>query len=503
MVRPQLRRNDARSLDAGEYLTGRQAELWHFLEGLSTGDQELSVHPELRRPKHAAVALTAREPMRLRAEELGTNLAAELRALRARAAELDTLAKGWQDRAARAEQVATRAEQRHLAVTNSKSWRITAPLRAVGNAARRARPARSRSLPASRRDRESGHGLGDRPAREGGRTCAVVRILIVAPIVPFADAPATMSGTLDSQLEALRHRHEITLVTGLGDEPWEEQAAWAALESGIDVHVADRRISPDRRQRIRRRLRLASTWARTRQPRSTQWFGAPSVQAVLDRLAVTRRFDVVAVEDTAMAALRLPPRVPIVLTDHEVSRARPARWRPGGTLALAEWAFRELDCRWEDFQAATWRTPKLVQVFTYHDARAISARAPDVSPRVRVNPFGMIMPKRVDPARSEPDTVLFTGNFSHPPNRDAAVWLAREIMPRVRARRPGARLLIVGSIPPRDVIELQKHKAEVTPDVRDVQRFLEAACACAAPMRLGGAMRLKMCSTRWPAVKPS
>lgn len=149
MVRPQLRRNDARSLDAGEYLTGRQAELWHFLEGLSTGDQELSVHPELRRPKHAAVALTAREPMRLRAEELGTNLAAELRALRARAAELDTLAKGWQDRAARAEQVATRAEQRHLAVTNSKSWRITAPLRAVGNAARRARPARSRSLPAS------------------------------------------------------------------------------------------------------------------------------------------------------------------------------------------------------------------------------------------------------------------------------------------------------------------------------------------------------------------
>ena len=59
----------------------------------------------------------------------------------------------------------------------------------------------------------------------------------------------------------------------------------------------------------------------------------------------------------------------------------------------------------------------------------------------------MILPRPATPAE-EPDTVLFAGTFAHLPNRDAALWLAEEIMPAVRARRPEARLRIVGSAPP-------------------------------------------------------
>jgi glycosyltransferase involved in cell wall biosynthesis len=320
-----------------------------------------------------------------------------------------------------------------------------------------------------------------------------VRVLIVAPIVPRTDGPAAMSMLLQAQLEALRHRHDVTLVTGLGDPSWEQGAARAALESGIDVHVADRRYSPRRRQRIRRSLRLASAWASTRHPWSTHWFGSPSVQAVLDRLSATRRFDVVAVEDAAMSTLKLPPRVPVVLTDHEVSRARPAPWRPGGPLTLRQWTFRDLDWRrWEAFQPTAWRASKLVHVFTDHDARTIRERAPDLSPRVRVNPFGLIMPRQLDPTRTEPDTVLLTGNFNHPPNRDAALWLARAIMPRVWARRPAARLWIVGSMPSRGVADLGADKVDVIPHVLGDQRLLAAACVCAAPVRWGDGMRVNV-----------
>jgi len=41
--------------------------------------------------------------------------------------------------------------------------------------------------------------------------------------------------------------------------------------------------------------------------------------------------------------------------------------------------------------------------------------------------------------------MLFVGNFTHPPNADAAAWLVREVMPRMRRLAHGARLVVVGT----------------------------------------------------------
>jgi GT2 family glycosyltransferase len=43
--------------------------------------------------------------------------------------------------------------------------------------------------------------------------------------------------------------------------------------------------------------------------------------------------------------------------------------------------------------------------------------------------------------------LLFVGSFEHPPNADAVVWFAREVLPLIRARIPEARLRVVGSGP--------------------------------------------------------
>jgi glycosyltransferase involved in cell wall biosynthesis len=44
----------------------------------------------------------------------------------------------------------------------------------------------------------------------------------------------------------------------------------------------------------------------------------------------------------------------------------------------------------------------------------------------------------------EPDTLLFVANFAYAPNHDAAEALLTRILPAIRARRPAARLLLVG-----------------------------------------------------------
>ena len=298
---------------------------------------------------------------------------------------------------------------------------------------------------------------------------------------------------LHAQLEALCERHEVTLVAGVGDEPWEPRAAQAATAARAAAHLADRRRSPSARRRMRRRLRLASNWFYTSRPWLALWFGTPAVQAVIDRLSKTQEFDIVAVEDSSMATLRLPPGVPAILTEHEVGRARPEMWRPGQRGSIALWALRHLDRRrWEGFQRAAWRRFDRVQVFTPYDARTIERLAPDAAPRVRVNPFGLALPAVADFRREQPGRVLFVGNFTHPPNRDAAVWLVREIMPHVRAAHPQARLRLVGSGPPTEILRLAGPGIEVIGDVLDVDPYIEAACVCVAPVRVGGGMRAKV-----------
>jgi glycosyltransferase involved in cell wall biosynthesis len=88
--------------------------------------------------------------------------------------------------------------------------------------------------------------------------------------------------------------------------------------------------------------------------------------------------------------------------------------------------------------------------------------------------------------------VLFLGSFIHPPNVDAAVRLARSVMPAVRQKVPAAALEIVGDAPPKAVRELAGDGVIVTGRVPDVRPYLDGAAVVAAPLRLGGGVRVKV-----------
>lgn len=319
-----------------------------------------------------------------------------------------------------------------------------------------------------------------------------MRILLVLPMVPQADGIGGFPKLLHAQMEGLAERHELTLVGSFGELPGQAEAAAQLRRDGFDSHFVDRRRSPSTRRRWRVRLELAAGWGASRRP----WRAVSSVggvQPVLDRLLAERGFDVIAVEDSPMAALRFPTSLPKVLTEHEAFRAPASEWRatslaerPGAALRRVDWR------RWEAFQADAWRHFDLTQVFCASDAATIRERAPELAPRVRVNPFGIELPAPLDPGREDPETVLFVGNFTHLPNRDAALWLAAEIMPTVRARRPGARLRIVGSAPPPEVLALAGEGIEIVADAPSIEEHLAEAAVVLAPVRTGGGMRIKV-----------
>jgi polysaccharide biosynthesis protein PslH len=319
-----------------------------------------------------------------------------------------------------------------------------------------------------------------------------MRVLLVVPVPPAADGGGAIPVLLQAELLGLQERHEVTLVTAVGDEPGEEEAARLLAEE-VEVHAADRRRPPPGTARRRRQLRMASAWARGRWPWRTVWYAAPGMQRILDRLAAERDFDVALIEDSALSVFRYPAGLPTVFTHHEVLRPRPVEWAAGSPRDWPAWAFGELDWRrWQGFQRRAWRRFDLVQVFSQRDADQVAELAPDVAPRVRVDPFGLVLPPRADPAREVAGTILFVGAFHHPPNRDAAIWLAREILPAVLARHPEARLRIVGSGPTPEVRALAGANVEVVADAPSVLPHLEEAAVVMAPVRTGGGMRMKV-----------
>ena len=319
-----------------------------------------------------------------------------------------------------------------------------------------------------------------------------MKVLLVTPVPPQIDGGGAIPVLLYAELLGLSRLHDVTLVTAVGDEPGQAEAV-ERLREEFEVHAADRRRPPPGRRRRRRQLRLAAKWARGPWPWRTVWYADPAIQAALDRLAAERDFDVVAIDDSAMSVFRYPAGVPVVFTHHEVLRPRPLTMPPASPSGWPGWAFGEIDWRrWAGFQRQAWNRFDLVQVFSRRDAETLVELAPEVAPRVRVDPFGLVPPPAADPGREVAGTVLFVGNFAHSPNRDAAHWLAGEIMPAVRAQASGARLRIVGTEPTLDIRALAGPEVELVADAPDVLPHLEEAAVVLAPVRTGGGMRMKV-----------
>ncbi|MGE3317636.1 MAG: glycosyltransferase, partial [Planctomycetaceae bacterium] len=86
------------------------------------------------------------------------------------------------------------------------------------------------------------------------------------------------------------------------------------------------------------------------------------------------------------------------------------------------------------------------------------------------------------------------GNPGYAPNADAAMYLAREIFPKVREAIPGAELLLVGRDPLPELIDYgQRHEGiTVTGMVDDMRPYLDRAAVFAAPLRFGAGIQNKV-----------
>jgi len=132
--------------------------------------------------------------------------------------------------------------------------------------------------------------------------------------------------------------------------------------------------------------------------------------------------------------------------------------------------------------------------FVEHREASIYARRHGATVRVIPNTIRVADYRPYRAITAEPSSFGFVGIYSFDPNLTAAIRLLTRILPRVRSRRPEARLVLIGRDPPASLRTLVQRTAGATllGDVPDAMAALAAAGPLLAPLEAGTGTRLKI-----------
>lgn len=320
-----------------------------------------------------------------------------------------------------------------------------------------------------------------------------MRILFVLPY-----APSRIRTRPYHLIRELAGRHDVSvLAVGSGRD----------LDDARDIRTLCRRfeVVPLRLPEAAWRCLRAGLRRESLQAAVCQSSGLTSRLAAL---IAAQQFDVVHVEHLRAAHLStaIPSHLPTVfdsvdcislLLKRTLSRSHSPRQRAISWLEYGPT---------RRFEARVIRRFDRVAVTAADDSRALKRLAPDVD--VAVVPNGVDLDYfQPSTAAHDPATLVFSGKMSYHANATAALFLAREVFPLVRATHPEARLRILGSGPPPEVRALERTPGiSVTGYVDDLRGPLGSAtvAVCSVSVKVGMqnkileamAMKLPVVSTR-------
>src|SRR5690606_13898117 len=111
----------------------------------------------------------------------------------------------------------------------------------------------------------------------------------------------------------------------------------------------------------------------------------------------------------------------------------------------------------------------------------------------------IVVPNGVDTDYFQPGSaaptfdLVFVGGTTWFPNKDALQFFADQVLPWIRARRPGVRVQWVGRATDEEKrFYAQRHGITLTGYVEDIRPIVRQAACYVAPLRAGGGTRLKI-----------
>ncbi|HUB80382.1 MAG TPA: glycosyltransferase [Bryobacteraceae bacterium] len=231
-------------------------------------------------------------------------------------------------------------------------------------------------------------------------------------------------------------------------------------------------------------------------PFAVREFANEDFEWLIHRQLCLKQIDVLQLEYTTMAQYRGAfRRIAVALFEHDVYFQSVGRGL-GHMIGITS----EAKARVEYLRALRYELRALpqfdqVQVCTPQNRRYLLEFLPRLAPKLRDGLRAGVDSWRYEfrPAGREPATMLFLGSFRHDPNRVAVDWFVREVLPLVRLRVPGARLVIAGSEPPpaHTYADAEGH-LEMLGFVDDIRQPLARYAVFVCPVLSGSGVRVKL-----------
>lgn len=231
-------------------------------------------------------------------------------------------------------------------------------------------------------------------------------------------------------------------------------------------------------------------------PFSVRCFAVPEFERSLHRTIWEKQIDVVQIEYTQLGQFGGGWRhIPTLLFEHDVyfHTTRRALARATSFRELASGCFEWL--RAIRYELRLLRRMDLVETCSEKERKLLESFLGRGKPPVRGDLRAAIDIRDYQPvfAGRQPETLLFVGSFQHPPNVDGLRFLVREVLPGLRAARPGIELEVVGSHPTVEVEALCRETGVrllgMVPEIRDV---LSRYALFVAPIFTGSGVRVKL-----------
>lgn len=93
---------------------------------------------------------------------------------------------------------------------------------------------------------------------------------------------------------------------------------------------------------------------------------------------------------------------------------------------------------------------------------------------------------------SKRNKLLFVGSFKHLPNVDAVIYLHDHIMPLVWKENPNIKVIIIGSYPTQDILNLNSDRFIIKGFVVDISDYFKKTKLFIAPLRYGAGIKGKI-----------
>jgi len=318
-----------------------------------------------------------------------------------------------------------------------------------------------------------------------------MNVLYVTPYVPscIRTRPYNLIRAL------IRLGHRVTLLTAAGTLAEEQEQAEELRDWGMRVEVFPVPL-----------LRSMGNCLRalpTREPLQAVYAYHPGMERRLSRMLQEETFDVVHIEHLRAARLvRAVIGTPVVYDSVDcISLLFEQAARSGAQLRSRLMTGVDL-ARTRRYEARLLTQYDRVVVTSQRDKDALERLArrhlpPEAQPvpvTVVINgvdleyfrspepPETRFFRSRLQNLVSSPPTVVFTGKMSYHANVAAALYFAREVLPRIWARTSDVRFQIVGKDPPETVRQLATDgRIQVTGTVDDLRPYLAQATVAVCP----------------------